>query len=476
MTVVRRRLVLAALGGLLVAACGKNEPPPAPPPPPQAAAQPAPTPPVNDELKRLAREVYVFAYPLVLMDVTREVMTAKTPINTFEHRRALPEPSSSDVKSPNADTLYSSAWLDLSNGPILLSVPDTKGRYYQMSIFGAWTNVFQSLDKRTIGAEKREFAIVGPKWKGDLPAAAEEIRSPTDMAWIIGRIQATGKADFAAVAKIQDQFKLSPLRAGKGAKGAAHASTVAGVDTKTPPVEQVAKMDAKTFFTRVAMLLPGNPPAKEDGAMVERMKKLGIVAGQPFDTSKLDANALNGIQEGAKSGLDAIVAAANGSTGDIRNGWTVNWDLGRYGVNYGLRAVIAYLGLGANAPEDSIFLRTRLDGSGHPLSGANKYVLHFDKGRTPPAEAFWSLTMYSDKQLLVANPIDRYTLGSRDKLAFNADGSLNLYIQHDNPGKDKESNWLPAPKDDFNVILRVYWPKDEMLERRWEPPAIKRQS
>ena len=476
MNAMRRRAVLTALAGLLVAACGKNEPPTPIALVSRAEAQPAPAaaPSANDDLKRLAREVYVYAYPLVLMDVTRQVMTAKTPVNTFEHKRAFPDASFTDVVSPNADTLYSSAWLDLSNGPVILSVPDEKGRYYLMPMLDAWTNVFQSPGKRTLGSEKRDFAIVGPKWKGELPKNAEEIRSPTDMVWIIGRTQTNGKADYAAVAKIQDQYKLTPAsRASKGGKNAP--TPAAGVDVKTPPVEQVAKMDAKTFFTRVALLLPGNPPPKEDAAMIERMKKLGIVPGQPFDTSKLDAAAVNAIQEGAKSGLDAIVAAAKGSTGDIRNGWTINWDLGRYGTNYGLRAVTAYMGLGANAPEDAIYPYTRLDNGGRPLNGANKYVLHFDKGKLPPAEAFWSLTMYNEKHAFVANPIDRFAIGSRDKLASNADGSLDLYIQNDNPGKDKESNWLPAPKDNFNVILRVYWPKQEMLDKRWEPPSIKRQ-
>ncbi|HTP48104.1 MAG TPA: DUF1254 domain-containing protein [Casimicrobiaceae bacterium] len=464
------RLLAALAAAALVAACGKSEPPPPPPPPPKAEAPAAPT--ADQQLQRLAREVYVYAYPLVLMDVTREVMTAKAPINTFQNKRSFPDPSFTDVVSPNADTLYSSAWLDLSSGPVLLSVPDTKGRYYLMPMLDAWTNVFQSPGKRTIGTEKREFAIVGPKWKGELPKNAEEIRAPTDMVWIIGRTQTNGKADYAAVARIQDQFKLTPLsRSRKPAPASA-----ASIDLKTPPVEQVAKMDARTFFSRVAMLLPDNPPAKEDTAMVERMKQLGIVPGQPFDVSKLDAASAKGLQDGAKSGLDAIVAAASGSTGDIKNGWIVNWDLGRYGTNYGLRAITAYVGLGANAPEDAIYPYTHLDGGGRRLNGANRYVLHFDKGKTPPAEAFWSLTMYNDKHFFVANPIDRYAIGDRDKLHYNANGSLDLYIQNENPGKDKESNWLPAPKGDFNLILRVYWPKQEMLERRWEPPAVQRVS
>jgi hypothetical protein len=454
-----RRSFVAALGAALLAVAQT----PAPAQAPQAQSKAA------AELQGLAREVYVYAYPLVLMDVTREVMTAKTPVNTFQHKRSFPDPSFTDVVSPNADTLYSIAWLDLSGGPVILSVPDTKGRYYLMPMLDAWTNVFQSPGKRTIGTEKRDFAIIGPKWKGEIPKNAEEIRAPTDMVWIIGRTQTNGKADFAAVNKIQDQYKLTPLSRSRKAP-----ATAANVDLKTPPVDQVARMDAKTFFSRVAMLLPNNPPAKEDAAMVERMKKLGIVPGQPFDTSKLDADSAKGLAEGAKSALAAIVSSAKGTTGDIRNGWTINWDLGRYGTNYGLRAITAWGGLGANAPEDALYPHTHLDGGGRPLNGANKYALHFDKGKTPPAEAFWSLTMYNDKQFFVANPIDRYAIGDRDKLHPNADGSVDIYIQHDSPGNDKESNWLPAPKDNFNVILRVYWPKQEMLERRWTPPAIQK--
>jgi hypothetical protein len=471
---VSRHLVAAAFAtAIVLTACGKPEPPP----PPKVAA---PAPPAVDEgVKRLATEIYVYAYPLVLMDVTKQVMSAKAPINTFQHRRAFPEASSTDVVNPNVDTLSSQAWLDLAREPIVLSVPDTRDRYYMMPMLDAWSNVFQSPGKRTTGTKKGDFAIIGPKWKGELPKDVEEITSPTETVWVNGRTQTNGKADYAAVAKLQDQYKLTPLSQWhkRGAKGLhAAAAPRAGVDVKTAPVDQVAKMNAQTFFTRFASLLPGNPPAKEDAPVVEKMKKLGIVAGQPFDTSKLDAATAQGVEDGAKAAHDSIVAAAKGSTGDLRNGWTIHWDLGRYGANYGLRAVIAFTSLGANAPEDALYPATRLDGGGRPLNGANKYVLHFDKGKTPPAAAFWSLAMYNDKHFFVANPIDRHAIGDRDKLNLNPDGSLDIYIRNDNPGKDKESNWLPAPKDSFNVILRVYWPKQEMLERRWSPPGIQRAS
>jgi hypothetical protein len=461
-----RLAVVALITALFVAACGKS----APPPPPKAAVV-APT--VNEEMKRLATEVYVYAYPLVLMDITKQVQTAKTPVNTFAHRRASIDASGTDVMNPNPDMLYSEAWLDLAREPVVLSVPDTHGRYYVMALLDAWTNVFQSPGKRTTGTKKGDFVIVGPKWKGELPQDLEEIKSPTEMVWLLGRTEINGKADEAVAMKLVDQYKLVPLSQWHKA-GHAPAAANPGGDVKTPPAEQIAKMDAQTFFTRFAALLPGNPPAKADAAVVEKVKKLGIVAGQPFVTGTLDAAAANGVEDGAKGALDAIVLAAKGSIGDLRNGWTINWDLGRYGTNYGLRAVIAWLGLGANAPEDAIVPSTYLDAGGHPLNGANKYVLHFDKGKAPPAEGFWSLAMYNDKHAFFANPLDRHAIGDRDKLKFNPDGSLDLYLQNEDPGKDRESNWLPAPKENFSVILRVYWPKQEMLDRNWIPPAIKR--
>jgi len=464
---LHRRVVVAALASaLLLAACGKSEPPPAPKAP--AVAAPA----ANENMKRLATEVYVYAYPLVVMDVTKQVQTAKVPVNMFQNRRASTD--AADAVNPNPDMVYSEAWLDLTE-PVVLSVPDTHGRYYVMPMMDAWTNVFQSPGKRTTGTKKDDFVIVGPKWKGELPKDVEEIKAPTAMVWLLGRTEVDGKADEAAVAKLVDQYKLTPLSQWhKSGSKPAHVAMHGDVDTKTPPAEQVAKMDAQTFFTRFAELLPANPPAKEDSGVVEKIQKMGIVAGQPFAVAKLDPESAKGVEEGSKAAIDAIVLAAKGSLGELRNGWIIHWDLGRYGTNYGLRAVIAWLGLGSNAPEDAILSTTRLDAGGHPLSGANKYVLHFDKGKTPPTEAFWSLAMYNDKRAYVTNPLDRHAVGDRDKLKLNADGSLDLYLQSEEPGKDKESNWLPAPKENFNVILRVYWPKQELLDRNWNPPAIKR--
>ena len=459
------------LGAVLLASCGKSEPPPAPksePPPPAAPA-------VNAEMNRLAAEVYVYAYPIVLMDVTREVDTAGAPPDAFRHKRSIPDASATDVASPNADFLYSQAWLDLSKGPVTLSVPDTRGRYYLIALLDAYTNVAASLGKRTTGTEKEQFAIVGPNWKGALPSGVSEVRSPTELAWLFGRTQTGGGADRDAASRIQDQFKLTrlPDRTKAGAKTAP--TRPAAIDVKTAPREQVARMDAATFFTRFAMLLPGNPPAADDAPMREKMKKLGIEAGHPFDVGKLDPLAARSIEEGAKSALAAIVAAAKKDTGaDIRNGWTFDRALGRWGTDYGKRAVAAYLGLGVNAPEDAIFMATRLDGGGLRLDGGNRYVLHFDNGKSPPVDGFWSVSLYDDKQQFVANALNRNKLDSTSRLKTNADGSLDIYLQHADPGPDKQSNWLPAPKGSFNLILRMYWPRQEVIDGKWTAPGIRR--
>ena len=469
---------LAVLAALVLAACGKSEPPPPPPPPPKAEAPKPAAPTVNEELKRLAAEVYVFAYPLVLTEATRNVQTARTAVNAFQHKHTMPDATTTDVDHPNADFLYSQAWLDLSKEPVVLSVPETKGRYYLIALLDAWSNVAGSIGTRTIGADKREFVLVGPRFKGEYPAllSGSEIKVPTELAWLFARTEIKGKSDMAAATKMQDQISVTPLsewkkRRGKPAPGA----TQPGVDVKTEPHEQVAKMDAQTFLTHVATLLPGNPPAKEDAPMLDKIKKLGIVAGQPFDLAKLDPLSASSIQAGIKEAHDRVEEAGKrGISADVRNGWSIDRELGRWGVDYGKRAVSAWIGLGANAPEDAIFMYSRFDGGGQRLDGAHSYVLHFDKGKLPPTDGFWSLSIYDDKKHFAANPLHRYNLGSDDALKTNADGSIDIYLQNADPGGDRQANWLPIPKGPFTAVLRVYWPKEEVVQGRWVPPGLKK--
>ena len=451
-------------------------------------------------------QAYLYGYPLVLMDVTRQVGTqpnAKGPhgvINQFVNLWTFPDPNFSLIVSPNADTLYTTAFLDLAKEPIVLHVPDTQGRYYLMQMMDAWTNVFASPGKRTTGTKAADFAIVGPGWQGTVPPGVKKIQAPTNMVWILGRTQCNGKDDYAAVNAIQRQYSLTPLSAfGKPYTPPGSGPADPSVDVTTPPVTQVARMDAATFFNRLARLMKENPPAPADAPMVQKLAGLGIVPGQPFDPAAVGPATMKGLDKAVWTVKAFFDGAAKGTQGaleesafdqkvfkllnsavqkltlNVQNGWIIPpMQLGRYGTNYAFRALVALIGFGANLPEDAIYPMARVDGDGKPLNGAQRYVLHFAKGQTPPVKAFWSFTMYNSKQAFVPNPIERYAIGDRDKLKFNPDGSLDLYIQNQSPGKDRESNWLPAPQDDFNLALRMYWPQPAVLKGAWKPPAVQR--
>lgn len=435
------------------------------------------------DAEKTAQEAYLFGYPLVLMDISKDVMTAvekpgpgSAPIGQFAKMDAFPDPSFTSVVSPNADTLYSSAWLDLEKQPYILSLPDTGNRYYLMPMLDGWTNVFASPGSRTTGNQKGDYALTGPNWKGKLPRGVKQIASPTDLVWIIGRTQTNGPSDYAAVNALKAQYKLTPL----SEWGKPYVPPVVKVDPnvnpKVPPVEQVDALSAGEFYARLATLMASNPPAAADRPALARLKALGIEAGKPFELAKLPAVEQEAIEKGFASGKAALKkeAATMPSMKHI-NGWAMNLDIGTYGTRYLQRAVIALVGLGANLPQDAVYPMARVDSKGEALDGKNRYQIRFTKDQIPPVKGFWSLTMYNNQQFFVANPINRYAIGNRDKLKFEKDGSLILYVQEASPGPDKASNWLPAPKDGFNVIMRLYWPKPSVINGKWAPPPIVKQ-
>lgn len=429
-------------------------------------------------------EAYIYGYPLILMDVTKEVMTAtanptetKAPINQFAYLRKFPTPDFKDIVSPNADTLYSVAWLDLSKEPIVITVPEMHDRYYIYELLDSWTNVFSSLGTRTTGQNKGTFAIVGPNWKGTLPKDLKKVQSPTNTVWILGRIKTDGPSDYAAVNKLQDEFKLFPLNAfGTDYKPPRDVPIEPYIDVNTPPVKQVDQMDGITFFTNLTALLKTNPPLAADSSMVRKLASIGIVPGKVFDIKALSTEQLDNLNKLIANAKEIIKNEAITTPSAINaNGWKIMIkQVGDYGTNYLLRAATAFKGLGANLAKDAVYPMLVTDANGNPLSGSNRYVLHFTKEQIPPVKAFWSLTLYDDKQFFVPNPIDRYTIGDRSQMQINPDGSLDIYIQNTSPGKTKESNWLPAPKGDFNLVLRLYEPKEEVLNSQWKPPAIKK--
>jgi uncharacterized protein (TIGR03000 family) len=433
---------------------------------------------------RLATDAYVYGYPLVTMEMTRRVMTNAAepkgnhaPMGQFRNLRTYPDASFRDVTAPNADTLYSAAWLDLAKEPYVLSLPGEGDRYYLMPMLDAWTNVFQDPGTRTTGDKAQKFAITGPGWKGELPEGVKELTSPTNMVWIIGRTYCTGTPeDYKAVHALQDKYGLVPLSA-YGTRYTPPAGKVdPDIDMKTPVRDQVNALKAGAFFKLLARLMKHNPPAAADAPMVAELKKIGIEPGQDFDIGKLDPAVAAALEKVPKAGLERIVGHMR-AAGNFVNGWIFPVPGGVYDTDYIQRATIAYFGLGCNRTKDAVYPTSETTADGEPYSGANRYKMTFRKGQLPPVNGFWSLTMYDADYFFVENPLNRYTLSARNKLKANDDGSVTLYIQNESPGKARESNWLPAPKGKFVLMLRLYWPKEKepsILDGTWEPPPVKR--
>jgi len=247
------------------------------------------------------------------------------------------------------------------------------------------------------------------------------------------------------------------------------------IDMKTPVRDQINALSSEAYFSLLATLLKDNPPAKADAPMVAKLTKLGVVPGQAFNVSKLGDEAAKALAEVPKLGFEKIMAHFK-EAGTMENGWTFTTKTGLYGTDYLQRALVTAIGLGANRPQDAVYPTSEVDAEGKPYSGANKYVMHFPKGQLPPADGFWSLTMYNGEYFFVANPLNRYSISARQNLKANADGSTDLYIQNESPGADKESNWLPAPTDKFILMLRLYWPKEKspsIINGTWKIPAVK---
>ncbi|MCK6460162.1 MAG: DUF1254 domain-containing protein [Planctomycetes bacterium] len=435
------------------------------------------------EALAIGTDAYIYGYPLVTMEMTRRVMTSvpapdlkvlRAPMGQFIKARAYPDASYRDVTAPNADTLYSVAWLDVSKEPHVLALPDMGDRYYLMPMLSGWTDVFASPGKRTTGGKAANYLIAGPGWSGTAPAGMTVLRSPTAIVWVLGRTYCTGTPeDFAAVHALMDQYSLTPLSAfGKPYTPPASVPVDPSVNAKTAPREQVDGMDAARYFRLLAALMEENPPAAADAPLLARMARVGIVPGKDFDLSKLDPAVAAGLAKSCKAGLERILVATKHPGKEV-NGWQFTFT-GDYGTEYLFRAAVTLVGLGANLAKDACYPMTSVDSDGKALDGAQRYTIRFEKGHMPPVNGFWSLTMYDADYFFVANRLSRYTLSARNAFRTEPDGSVELYIQRESPGADKEANWLPAPAGPFHLMLRLYWPQESFLGGSWAPPAVRR--
>lgn len=440
-----------------------------------------------EEAKAIAMDAYVYGYSLITTEVTRVQMTnvdkadgLRGPMGQFMNVKRYPPADYRGVSAPNADTLYSIAWIDLGKEPTVFSHPDMGSRYYLFPMYSLWMPVIESAGTRTTGEKAEKFLLTGPGWEGTVPAGMTQIKSPTRYMLILGRTYADGtEQDYKAVNALQEQFSLRPLsQFGK------HDWTFTpppvnpdpGFAMTDKPQDVILKLGTKGYFDMMGRLMCKDaPPAPQDAPIIAKMAQIGIVPCKEFDLAALDQATQDALKNLPQEALDKI-AAHRASLGRVADGWVIS-EVGAYGTDYMKRAVVGAFGWPANLDKDAVYPYTEVDSTGAPLTGAHKYTLTFAKGQEPPVDGFWSITMYEIDQgwWFAPNPLNKFTVSPRNNPVRNADGSLTLYFQNESPGKDKEANWLPAPKGPFLPMIRMYWPKvtkPSILDGTWIPPRI----
>ncbi len=432
----------------------------------------------NDALiaEKLARSVgvlaYLYGYPLVDMarqqhndtHITSAEQKVYAPLNRFYLYPEIVGPDNDgDLRAPNNDTLYFSAWYDVSREPLILHTPDTNGRYYTVAVTNRYAEV-EHIGRSTTGTEEGYFALVSPDWQGELPAGVRRVVSETPSGWLLGRLLVEGEADFDAAMGLLQQFWLSEL-----------SQFHRGQPAATPPPQHAPAManeDSLEFFAIMNRELKRLPPRVGERALLAQFDQIGVGPNSDFSEDKLSAAQRRGLLSALEDGR-AIVEASTQRTIPDYNGWMISSEIGRYGANYMQRAAVVRGGYG-NLPEESLYPARVFDDNGQLLNGGNRYRLHFTADQMSPVDGFWSLSLYrlSDLQL-EENAIARYSIGDRTPgLHYGDDGSLTLLLQHDAPSGD--SNWLPAPAGPFLAVMRLYEPRQEVLENDYLLPIIER--
>jgi len=441
-----------------------------------------------EEARQIALDAYVFGYSLITTDVTRVQMTnidhiegLRGPVGQFINVKRYPPGNFRGVSAPNADTLYSAAWIDLSE-PQVFSHPDMGDRYFLFPMYDLWMSIVQSPGARTTGGNAGNFLLTGPGWKGEVPEGMTHYAFASRYMLILGRTYANGtEADYEAVNALQAQYKITPLSAwGKPFTPAAPAiNPNPGISLTDKPQSVILAMGTEGYFNWMSKAMCENAPAyAADAPMLARMAKIGFAPCKPFELARLDPAVQAVLKDLPQTALDRI-GANQKSLGQMVDGWQITKGLGQYGTDYMKRAVVAAFGWPANLQEDAVYPYTLVDSKGETLTGANRYTLTFAKGQTPPVNGFWSITMYmiDEGWWFVPNKLNKFTVSPRDNLKANPDGSITLYFQTESPGVDKESNWLPAPEGEFIPMLRMYWPKDNapsILDGSWTPPRVEK--
>lgn len=450
---MKRCFALLITAIMLLSSCGRDE----------TGAKP-------DDVWALVSEAYTYAFPLVIMDATKTVstntetpVTSRAPVNQFIHAQKLADAQFRTVVTPNVDTVYTQAWLDISAEPMVYVMPETD-RFFNVQILDAWTNTVAVLDRAGV------YAFTLSDWEGALPDGVTRVDVPTAMAWFIARIVLSGQEDLPNVYAIQQEMKLMPLSAYE--QGGEYTAPKGTYDAENDfvPVEKVLSMDPKTFFDTANALMLANPPAAADAEVLEKFAALNVGPGMEFDTGVFTGDTAASWTDMLRQIRETLVAASAGYT--VQLGQWVYYDapIGDFGTEYAYRAMVALAGLGANTIDVAVYPKTNVDDTGAVLTGEKTYVMHFDTLPPTMEGGFWSVTTYGSDDFLIDNPIDRYCVNDRSNFMLNEDGTLDIILAKDQP--EDISNWLPVSGDAFHLYMRIYTPDMAALEN-WQPPVIR---
>jgi hypothetical protein len=436
---------------------------------------------VEGESFILGMETYVYGYPLVMMDLTRQVMTGtatagefSAPINQFHKLREVVPWDFKNVVRISTNSLWQTVFLDLGNEPQVVTIPDTGRIPVAARWLNMWTDAIGTAGSRTPDVNAGNYLIAGPGWNGTARADIKKVYNcQTRYSWMLVELSAASPADYPAIHVVQDKFKVTPLSQwGKPYTPPATVPVDPNVDLTATPYDQLRLMTGEMFFKKLAQLMKENQPYPADKDMLEKLKKIGVEPGKDFDPNKLDPAIRKGIDEApARVWMKFFVGPYSMKA---PNGWINILNLARYGTDYQTRAYVAYMGLGAGIADDIVYPSAFVDANGEALDGAYNYTMHFDKAELPAAKnGVWSISAYREN-FYEKNPINRYGLLPA-MVKYNSDGSLDVYLQAKFPGADKESNWLPIPQSGLvNVTMRIYNPKDEAKSTEYKIPPIRK--
>ena len=432
------------------------------------------------DINEIAVEGYTFLYPLVMMEVTRRHISStdrrseeQKASNLFIHNHEMASDKWRAVARSNIDTLFSSAWIDLSEGPATITLPPAGDRYHMFQMLDMWTDTYAVVGSRTIGQNGGTVTLVGPAHAHTHQSTAHDIviHCPTPTTWIIGRSYAQNGPDLQDAIQFVDAIVGTSEFAQKFSNSVAYPGDESA---KIPPVTKVRNLSGQEFFEFASRILRREGIRNTDGSIALRLRALGFVAGEQFDVSGQSEQVQTAISEAPRIFNERIRKTLN-NRGPAINGWsTTQADIGTYGNSYVLRAAVALIGLAANPTVDAVYIAAHFDANNDKLEGSRSYVIHFDKDEFPPANAFWSLTAYDHEGFMISNPLNRFGIRSRDAVEYNEDGSLDIYFAPACPPQAPESNWIPSIAGSVALQMRLYSPAEAYLNGTWKPPVIQR--